>query len=96
MPRPNDCNHEDWPCCGCGDEPSQEQQEEMFQAQVADQDRELSSVDDLDDEGTDEPWDGFHSDGDADRDALASAGMGMDEDYGGCGDTPMGDFYGGE
>jgi len=31
-----------------------------------------------------EPWDGFNSDAEADSDALASAGMGTDEDYGGC------------
>ena len=32
----------------------------------------------------DEPWDGFNSDAEADADALASAGWGTDEDYGGC------------
>ena len=32
----------------------------------------------------DEPWDGFNSDAEADADALASAGYGTDEDYGGC------------
>ena len=31
-----------------------------------------------------EPWDGFNSDAEADADALASAGYGTDEDYGGC------------
>ena len=31
----------------------------------------------------DEPWDGFNSDDEADADALASAGYGTDEDYGG-------------
>jgi len=30
----------------------------------------------------DEPWDGFNSDAEADADALASAGLGTDEDYG--------------
>lgn len=30
-----------------------------------------------------EPWDGFNSDAEADADALASAGWGTDEDYGG-------------
>lgn len=30
-----------------------------------------------------EPWDGFRSDAEADADALASAGWGTDEDYGG-------------
>jgi len=33
--------------------------------------------------GEDEPWDGFNSDAEADADALASAGWGTDEDYGG-------------
>lgn len=32
----------------------------------------------------DEPSDGFMNDSDADADALASAGWGTDEDYGGC------------
>ena len=30
-----------------------------------------------------EPWDGFRTDAEADADALASAGFGTDEDYGG-------------
>ena len=30
----------------------------------------------------DEPWDSFRTDAEADGDALASAGMGTDEDYG--------------
>lgn len=33
-----------------------------------------------------EPWDGFSSDAEADADALASAGFGTDEDYGGARD----------
>ncbi len=37
-------------------------------------------------EAADEPWDGFNSDAEADGDALASAGWGTDEDYGGCND----------
>ena len=32
----------------------------------------------------DEPWAGFNSDAEADADAVASAGWGTDEDYGGC------------
>ena len=32
----------------------------------------------------DQSWDGFRSDAEADGDALASAGFGTDEDYGGC------------
>lgn len=31
--------------------------------------------------GEDEPFDGFRTDGEADADALASAGFGTDEDY---------------
>ena len=31
---------------------------------------------------SDESWDGFNSDAEADADALASAGWGTDEDYG--------------
>lgn len=31
--------------------------------------------------GADEPWDGFNSDTEADANALASVGWGMDEDY---------------
>lgn len=30
--RPSGCNHEDWPCCGCGEEPSQEEQHEQFES----------------------------------------------------------------
>jgi hypothetical protein len=40
----------------------------------------------FDESGTadeEEPWDGFNSDAEADADALASAGWGTDEDYGG-------------
>jgi hypothetical protein len=35
---------------------------------------------------SDEPFDGFRTDAEADADALASAGFGTDEDYGGCND----------
>jgi len=34
----------------------------------------------------DEPFDGFRTDAEADADALASAGWGTDEDYGGSND----------
>jgi len=36
----------------------------------------------FEDDGNDEPWDGFQTDYEADADALASAGCGTDEDYG--------------
>lgn len=29
--RPSGCTHQDWPCCGCGEEPSQEEQHEQFE-----------------------------------------------------------------
>lgn len=31
MNKPCTCNHEDWPCCGCESEPSQEEQREQFE-----------------------------------------------------------------
>ena len=43
------------------------------------------------DAGSDEPWDGFNSDAEADGDALASAGFGTDEDYG-CFDSGDEDY----
>lgn len=30
MNKPSTCNHEDFPCCGCDTEPSQEEQHEAF------------------------------------------------------------------
>lgn len=45
-------------------------------------DMDILEVSDAPDED-DEPWDGFRHDGEADADALASAGLGTDEDYGG-------------
>jgi hypothetical protein len=47
--------------------------------EVLDTDREDFYLDD-------EPWDGFRDDVEADADALASAGWGTDEDYGGYDD----------
>jgi hypothetical protein len=42
------------------------------------------SFEESSEEPEEEPWDGFNSDAEADADALASAGWGTDEDYGGC------------
>lgn len=50
--------------------------------------------DELEADDRDEEPQGSHDLSD-DGDALASAGFGTDEDYGG-GDTPLGDEYGGE
>jgi hypothetical protein len=83
--RPSHCSHEDWPCCGCGEEPSQEEQHEQW---LADQnDRDDHDFDDDDDEF--EPGDEPHemSDVEADADTLKSAGYGTDEDYGDYGDN---------
>ena len=43
------------------------------------------------DADSEEPWDGFNSDAEADADALASAGFGTDEDYG-CFDSGDDDY----
>ena len=49
------------------------------------------SFDDSGESESDEPWDGFNSDAEADGDALASAGFGTDEDYG-CFDSDDDDY----
>lgn len=51
------------------------------------------SFDESGDVESDEPWDGFNSDAEADGDALASAGWGTDEDYGGCYDDCNDGFW---
>lgn len=79
--RPSDCNHADWPCCGCGSESSQEEQREACEEMEA-----LSGIGDLDDEDMDEDpepsEDNFRDDIEADADVLRMAGFGIDEDYG--------------
>ena len=57
---------------------------------MRERDGEIEKVWSFEDAGSDEPWDGFNSDAEADGDALASAGFGTDEDYG-CYDS--GDDY---
>lgn len=83
MCRPSSCNHEDFPCCGCGEEPSQEEQHEQFMAEHDDFDADCNDGEDFD-----ESMDGDH------ESALESVygPTDMPEDI----DTPMGDFYGGE
>lgn len=94
MNRPANCHCEDFPCCGCGEEPSQESQHEEFEA-MHDFDADCCDGESFDDDDDDD-GDGM-TDVEADADALASAGMGTDEDYGHYGDdTPMGDDFGGE
>ena len=99
--RPSTCKCPDWPCCGCGEETSQQEQQERFEELAALNDNldseELDDGEDLDNEDldSDEPPD--MTDVEADADTLRSCGWGTDEDYGhyDC-DTPMGDDYGGE
>ena len=59
---------------------------------LRDRDGTTETVWSFEDAGDDAPWDGFNSDAEADADALASAGWGTDEDYGGCDDYGCG-FY---
>ena len=61
---------EDAPCCGC-----------CGQVEFEQFDPEMDEMHDLQPEQDNEPSD--MSDGEADADALASAGWGTDEDYGG-------------
>ena len=80
------CGHEDWPCCGCGDDLEQFDDGDFCQGCgepesycVCDQ---IDEGDDEDNCDGDESMDGDHESG------LASAGFGVDEDYlpGGCDD----------
>lgn len=92
MSRPSFCKCEDWPCCGCGHEASQESQHEAF----LELQEELREQDDMhydDPHDDDEMPDDGMTDAEADADTLRSAGWGTDEDYG---DTPLADFYDGE
>ena len=58
---------------------------------MRERDGEPEKVWSFEDAGSDEPWDGFNSDAEADADALASAGFGTDEDYG-CFDSGDDDY----
>ena len=58
---------------------------------MRERDGETERVWSFEDAGSDEPWDGFNSDAEADGDALASAGFGTDEDYG-CYDSGDDDY----
>lgn len=59
---------EDAGCCGCCDP-----QGDLAFPELAEE------IDQADMDA--EPWDGFQTDAEADGDALASAGLGTDEDY---------------
>ncbi len=58
---------------------------------LRDRDGTAETVWSFEDADSDEPWDGFNSDAEADGDALASAGFGTDEDYG-CFDSGDDDY----
>ena len=58
---------------------------------LRDRDGMTETVWSFEDADSDEPWDGFNSDAEADGDALASAGFGTDEDYG-CFDSGDDDY----
>lgn len=85
MNRPSDCNHEDFPCCGCGPEPSQEDQREEAEY------RELEELQDRDDDF--EEFDGDESmDGDHESALESVYGPSDPPDY--IDDTPLGHEYG--
>jgi hypothetical protein len=67
---------EDAPCCGCCGQVEHEQYDPEM-----DEMRDFEPEEEPEEEQDDEPSE--MSDGEADADALASAGWGMDEDYGG-------------
>ncbi len=58
---------------------------------LRDRDGTTETVWSFEDADSEEPWDGFNSDAEADGDALASAGFGTDEDYG-CFDSGDDDY----
>lgn len=81
--RPSGCNHEDWPCCGCGEELSQEEQHEQFTELNGALDGLDAFEDDPEDEGT--FGDGELEPEDAERPAAPMT------DY--EADTPLGQQY---
>jgi len=66
------CGHEDWPCCGCGDDLEHFDDGDLCQGCG---EPEGYCVCDQMDDGGDDSMDGDHESG------LASAGFGVDEDY---------------
>lgn len=87
------CSHIDYPCCGC-QEFAYTGQDAIEQAREDDEAQDILDRDQ--DDGQDEPWDGF-TDAEADADTLASAGYGTDEDYNPCSTAGWEDqFEGGE
>ena len=68
------CGHEDWPCCGCGDDLESHDDSDLCQG--CGEPENCCVCDESGDDGDgDESMDGDHESG------LASAGFGVDEDY---------------
>jgi hypothetical protein len=68
------CGHEDYPCCGCGDDLEQYDDSDLCQG-CGEPEAYCRCDDDEDECDGDDGMDGDHGS------ALASAGWGMDEDY---------------
>ena len=87
------CGHEDWPCCGCGDDVETHDEADICQGcGEPEAFCRCDEMDEYDDECDDEP----NSDGDESMDgdhesALRDAGWGVDEDY-----LPSGEDSGGD
>ena len=71
------CGHEDWPCCGCGDDLERIDDGDLCQGcGEPEAFCHCDKIDEYDDDcDGDESMDGDHESG------LASAGFGVDEDY---------------
>jgi len=78
------CGHEDWPCCGCGDDVEVCDDGDICQG--CGEPEAFCRCDEIDEYDDDCDGDEENSDGDESMDGdhesgLASAGFGMDEDY---------------
>ena len=83
------CGHEDWPCCGCGDDLERIDDGDLCQGcGEPEAFCHCDEMDEYDDDcDGDEGMDGDHESG------LASAGFGVDEDYMPNGDDDFGDDW---
>ncbi len=73
------CGHEDWPCCGCGDDLEHFDDSNLCQG-CGEPEAFCRCDGDEDNSEGDDSMEGDHESG------LASAGFGTDEDYGYYGD----------
>ena len=73
------CGHEDWPCCGCGNDLERFDDGDLCQG--CGEPEAFCRCDEMDEDDCDDTCDSDDSmDGDHES-GLASAGFGMDEDY---------------